>query len=129
MNTNLPTSAVLDLAADAVQSRGWTSGPDGWLRSGPVCLEGAIMAALGGVGTAELRACPAYGAVQRYLGLDDVEGSIRSSLWAWNDALPGSVEYAQARVIEVLRAAAAVERVREHTDAQHRTFAHATPTR
>jgi hypothetical protein len=116
--TTLQTSEVLDLSADAIQSRGWIQSK-GWnaVGGGPVCLEGGIMAALGMTWQntdlpdsdeefAELSACPAYVAVKEYLG--DVLGE-HYSLFNWNDM---SVRTAE-EVVEVLRSAAAVERVKE----------------
>jgi len=106
---NFTTSEMLDLAADEIQRRGWTQGPNGWSSTGPVCLEGAI-AAVSGVRTVDLgeqvmystmgiEECPAFLAVRDYLGFRP---------FAFNDRAE-SVE----DVIAVLRAAAAVERAKE----------------
>lgn len=107
--TEMLTSEVLDLAADKIRERGWTQGLGGWPGWGPddaLCLEGGIMAALGyDEETPErlYRGCPAFGAVRDYLGLGD------DFLFPWNDASGRT----QQEVIEVLRAAAAVERAKE----------------
>lgn len=117
--TELRTSETLNLAADLIQQRGWTTGswdaPDGGL-----CLEGAINAARGMEGEIFCH-CPAADAVRSYLGT--------RFLWAWNDHLRsaptgwvgGSIEAATAhgteRVIETLRAAALVEQAREESAA------------
>lgn len=107
MNDNL-TSVTLDLAADAIQMAGWGQGPDSWRDSNGLCLEGGIMAAVGipagKAGWADaLTNCPAYRAMSEYLAVSEV--------WTWNDAEGRT----QQEVIEVLRAAAAVERVKEAT--------------
>lgn len=114
------TSDVLDLAADKIQQHGWTQ-INGWnatpefgarvlgYANEALCLEGAIMAAAGlqlgrNLGAPEdVRLCPAYGAVQEYLEFEHLP------LYAWND----KPERTAAEVIEVLRAAAAVERLKE----------------
>ena len=109
--STLKTSEVLDLAADLIQERGWTTGSYGWPlweeSMAPLCLEGGIMAALGFASMSPdneaFRSCPAYWAVQDYLDTD-------GPLWLWNDA-----GHTAAEVIEVLRAAAAVERVKEES--------------
>lgn len=114
------TSEVLDRAADLIQERGWKTGASGWPgadATSPLCLEGGIMAALGvRLFTEEFFTCPAYRAVQSYLGLSHethvgelgMKGPV-DPLWNWNDGLAGSAR----RVVEVLRAAAMVERTRE----------------
>lgn len=121
---NLKTSEVLDLAADKIQQHGWTQGHTGWpgpVNLGPLCLEGALMAALGldrdifmeqGSGitaTLEFINCPAYQAVSSYLA--DRRDEPRESIFWWNDEDGRTA----AEVIEVLRGVAAVERVREAT--------------
>lgn len=115
------TSEVLDKAADLVQEQGWWQSPNGWPRAARqpagLCLEGGIMAALGVTfdsdpSLEEFTACPAYRAVQSYLGLShelDEDGQAVEPLWRWNDDLTRKA----AEVIEVLRAAAMVERTRE----------------
>ena len=120
MAQTLPTSEVLHLAADEVQRRGWTVGNSGWMGAGwagPVCIEGAIDAALGGVRDTDPHAfwtCPAYRAVAAYLGVVGIGGP-RRSLWWWNDAYDEDGRYIRtaAEVIEVLRATAAIEASRE----------------
>lgn len=120
---SMTTSEVLDLAADKIQQHGWTQF-NGWNatplwresvdfgsdRGGSLCLEGGIMAAMGmslgddGVHADSILGCPAYNAVHDYLALPFHHRTFR-----WND----KPERTQAEVIEVLRAAAAVERVKE----------------
>lgn len=121
----LKTSEVLDLAADKIQQHGWTQF-HGWAATpqwanavdlgsspgGELCLEGGIMAATGlrlgeeGVHADSVVHCPAYAAVLEYL-----EMPAHQRLFFWNDRPSRSA----AEVIEVLRGAAAVERVREAT--------------
>lgn len=122
-----PTSEVLNRAADLIQERGWVSGPEGWPDSylpanSPLCIEGGLLAAQGltsRAATSEesgLRTCPAYVAVMAHLATDDrwrcssdwVESG-NALAYEWNDA-PGRTA---AEVIEVLRAAAAIEQARE----------------
>lgn len=127
MNKNIPTSAVLDAAADAIQMAGWTTAnltaPDGdpWGREAgaPMCLEGGIMAAAGIPESFMVAACPAYRAVWDYLDGADSWANVpdQSRLYDWNDAPGRTAE----EVIEVLRAAAAVERVKEATVAGYET--------
>lgn len=108
----IPTSEVLDLAADAIQMAGWGTGPAAWdLDNGRgLCIEGAIAAAIdvecfaGVPNDRILRECPAYRAVQEYLDVPE-----RSPLYLYNDVIATS----QDEVVAVLRAAAAVERLRE----------------
>lgn len=109
---SIPTSDVLDVAADAIQMAGWGKGPSAWdLDNGRgLCIEGAIAAVIdverfGGVPNDRvLRSCPAYRAVQDYLDMRESE-----PLYLYNDILVSS----QEEVIAVLRAAAAVERLKE----------------
>lgn len=120
MNT-MKTSEVLDLAADEIQRRGWlqaaeanaagfTAWGGGAGSNKPVCLEGGIMAAMGiaigddDIPPAGFSKCPAYLAVHDYLNLT---GS--TMVFHWNDTDGRTAE----EVIEVLRAAAAVERTKE----------------
>ncbi len=127
-----PTSEVLNRAADLIQERGHATG-EGWPGAegtgSSLCLEGGIMAAIdvtwdNGAGYNALKACPAYRAVRAYLNDPEVN-PLRRVPFLWQDALPhgddgwvgGSEatarEYAKTRVIEVLRAAAAIEQARE----------------
>jgi len=130
--TEMKTSEVLDLAADVIEQRGWTIGTwNNTMENAPVCIEGGIAAALGitidlggtpddGVYTC-FTTCPAYVAVQDYLG-------VNALLYSWNDDLtavarwedgaivePPQYAHTQAEVIETLRAAAAVERAKEES--------------
>lgn len=113
--SELKTSEVLDLAADKIEVVGWGTGVNTWEnRDGAgLCLEGGIIAALGRsftpgtenfIDTPELWACPAYVAMASYL-------ETRAELWRWNDAQGRTAE----EVVEVLRAAAAVERAKEES--------------
>lgn len=118
MSQDMRVSEVLDLAADLIEARGWTTGSAGWrVQSGALCIEGAIAAAMGlsidaqhdpdEVELAQLHACPAYFAVLNYLG--DTEGKLPINLWYWNDHKAkdtGGQDY----VLSVLRGAAAFQR-------------------
>ncbi len=109
------TSEVLNRAADLIEERGWVRG-EGWpgqevyggADNTQLCLEGAIMAALGIDMTAtlggELRECLAYQAVHRHLELDPMR-----RLYTWNDHPSRTA----GEVVEVLRAAAVIEAARE----------------
>lgn len=114
------TSETLNRAADEIERRGWR----GWGSSGdswgggassnePVCLEGGILAAMGlstepspidgyVVAPEGFVYCPAMNAVRDYLGNNQRP-------FTFNDAEGRT----QAEVIEVLRAAAAIEQARE----------------
>lgn len=117
MNDNIPTSDVLDAAADAIHLHGWGKGVDSWsgVAGAGLCLEGGIAAAVGidirvsGPGLMALTVCPAYVAVQEYLAHLLPEGF--DEPWYFNDSIAETVD----DVIAVLRAAAAVERVKEAT--------------
>lgn len=115
------TSEVLDLAADKIQAQGWAryTGIDG---EGPypVCMEGALMGALGTQRLADLWHSNAYKALGDYLGLDvsvtrRTFGALlfpQQPLYRWNDFEARDAEH----VVEVLRAAAAVQRAYETED-------------
>ena len=125
----MQTSEVLNRAADLIETHGWVRGADGWAHApehvGSLCLEGGIDAAMGGIydrTVGEFVNCPAYRAVAAYLtapeGADYMESYIDTylevqiptmRLWRWNDAYPKDA----SEVIEVLRAAAVIEAVRE----------------
>lgn len=118
------TSEVLDRAADEIERRGWSQGT-GWFprsdESTPVCAEGALRLACGfggGVGldgawfdlASKRAACDALSAylTDRFPEcINQVTGAVIP--FSWNDARSRT----QAEVIEVLRAAAMVERTRE----------------
>jgi hypothetical protein len=119
------TSEVLNTAADLIEERGWAVGSEGWGSPDGLCVEGALLAALG---IAEddghrlaLYQCPAYAAVTAYLDLDPSPAlcPISDTLWGWNDR--GS--RTAAEVIEVLRACAVIEAAREEQDAAWETYA------
>ena len=118
----MKTSEILDLAADEIQRVGWGQGPLTWANhaGSGLCLEGAIAAAAGvgrrgiAIDHQGLWACPAYSAVAEFLDMDVTldEGDMpHEPLWQYNDRIAESAE----DVIAVLRAAAAVERVKEST--------------
>ena len=110
------TSEVLNRAADLIEERGWVRGSKGWgifRDDSPLCLEGGILAALGvkwdDVDLSEFVECPAYRAVESYLGIDfDPNGDL-IEIWQWNDEDQRTAN----EVIEVLRACAVIEASRE----------------
>lgn len=116
------TSEVLDRAADLIERYGWAKMGDDpevnpWGGNGkPMCIEGGILAAMGveptanGLGNEQdyiLVNCPAYKAVQAYLGTGE-------RLYFYND------RYAESArdVIEVLRGAALVESIKENVEVE-----------
>lgn len=122
------TSEVLNKAADLIQQHGWTHVKDQttrnpWGGAGrPMCLEGGILAALGlepsvnGLGDEEneqLVTCPAYKAVQEYLGFEP-KGDIKNRLYRFNDAEGRTAQ----EVIEVLRATALLESAKENNSVE-----------
>lgn len=125
----IPTSEVLNRAADLIEERGWQKG-DGWCTTrnegAPVCLEGGLMAAMGirvdVLSTGALQSlwtCPAYSAVAAYLDRDVTledrgygEASPLEALYWWNDKSTAT------EVIEVLRAVAVIEAAREEQAAK-----------
>lgn len=118
-----PTSEVLTLAADTIRDSGWAT-VGGWVgdyeqrRTGAVCIEGGLMAALGlsfpseddngNPVLAELKECPAYKAVHDYL-VEKGRMEYGSWLWYFND----SVARNKADVIRVLRTVARREKKKE----------------
>jgi hypothetical protein len=132
------TSEVLNRAADLIEERGWASG-EGWEheKGGSLCLEGGILAAIGGsFFRGDHYVCPAYVAVREYLS----DKSDRSP-FIWNDNLAHdrvlaaiargetcsrslsevraeANQWAKSRVIEVLRACAVIEASRERESAE-----------
>jgi hypothetical protein len=122
------TSEVLNRAADLIEERGWAKGPLAWGDDGahPLCLEGGIIAALGGKGWKLDRAwqeafwtCPAYQSVAAYVDHDVSfdQSTPKQPLWEFND------DHSAAEVIEVLRACAVIEQAREEQDAAWATYA------
>lgn len=120
-------SDTCNAAADLIEVRGWRSG-GGWkaalLGEGALCLEGALMAAVGDRRFPSASTCPSYAAVADYLN--------EESLWIWNDELkfsedhpffctsPESHAWAAAKVIATLRAVAVIHAAREDaTTAEH----------
>jgi hypothetical protein len=133
MSTTVATSEVLNRAADLIEERGWVGrGGQGWTddAGSPLCIEGAISAAMGtaiyayGGFTSAPNRCPAGLAVREHLGLGPYVGvSTSRALFAWNDELRlVNGEFVsvrtQAEVVEVLRAAAVIEAAREQKMAE-----------
>lgn len=123
------TSEVLNAAADLIEQNEWTQ-REGWYgqpHAQGVCLEGGIMAAMGyrwldlieptpdGEGWDPiydgLLKCPAYKAVEEYLGDRLVPGD---RLYNWNDVTGRTKE----EVIEVLRATALLEAAKENNNTE-----------
>jgi len=115
------TSEVLNTAADVLEQRGWV-GYDcpgnydtwGWGENltGPICIEGGILAALGRPSrftSIEIERCPAGRAISDYLDRHET-----CALWRWNDVEGRTA----AEVIEVLRACAVIEAAREQRPAE-----------
>jgi len=111
------TSEVLNRAADLIEERGWATGVTGWRVGGRLCLEGGIIAAIGGATAADQPlawACPAYAAVGDYLGRPALSVCGDRELWKWNDR----PERTASEVVEVLRACAVIEASRERETAE-----------
>lgn len=118
----MQTSEILHKAADLIEERGWGTGSETWGYvdfASPLCIEGAIGAAMGkvvnvpgddGIWPQDIQTCPAGKAVSEFLG-----ERRRSTGWLchWNDTRARNA----AEVIEVLRGAAAVQQLRETDDA------------
>jgi hypothetical protein len=129
-DTNIPTSEVLNRAADLIEERGWTTG-DGWFGDDghPLCVEGAIAAAMGERGGPGFR-CPARAAVESYVGRapfiwnDNLIFQLGDDGWPnWRGWLGGGTQeearlLGRQRVIETLRAAAVISsKAKERADA------------
>jgi len=125
--TELRTSEVLHRAADLIEKRGWTQGSGGWgdsPGSSTLCIEGGIAAAVGvtnpaGFARNAFRDCPAYRAVADYLA-PQVSASPfvakafhKDGIYVWND----DADRTASEVVEVLRAAAAIEAAKEDAGA------------
>lgn len=122
--TTLPTSEVLNRAADLIEERGWVQGVDGMIADGcsPLCLEGGIAAAIGadmhaGAGPYppkyfydDVEECPAWAAVTSYL-------SLRPYVWNDNEGRTA------AEVVEVLRAVALIEAAKENAETREQVSA------
>ena len=113
----LTTSEVLDLAADAIQMAGWTKGSAGMRPEGPYCLMGSLGSVLGTplqedepefFDYTPIWQHPAARAIAEYIGPQPYEG--HGAITMWNDL---RTDVDQQRIIETLRGAAAVERVKE----------------
>lgn len=118
------TSEILDLAADDLQRNGWTQGSSGMNVEGPHCAMGAIGTVIDAhildakwhTGY-EARQAPfrSYGEVESHpagVALREYLPSVWAHIYLWNDALVRE----GWEVIATLRAAAAVERVKETSD-------------
>jgi hypothetical protein len=128
----MKTSEVLYKAADLIEERGWTEGV-GWRHEdgGPLCLEGGILAAIGGsFDKGDHYGCPAYEAVRAYLGgppfmwNDDLANRRVSAAIAAGECRMENLtevraeakEWAKNEVIATLRAAAVIEAAKENSD-------------
>jgi hypothetical protein len=118
MTESIPTSEVLNRAADLIEERGWAQGTIGWnLPNSGLCLEGAILAVMGGSGADDqIKAwtCPAYAAVGEYLAHPPLSSLGDRELWRWNDTVANGATH----VIEVLRACAVIVASRERETAE-----------
>ena len=119
--STVATSEVLNRAADLIEERGWACGKGWSAEGGPLCIEGAIAAALGADGHAirTTNTCPAGAAVREYLELGEYTAT-KGGLWYWNDELRWDRELGTVvtvrtanEVVEVLRATAVIEAARE----------------
>jgi hypothetical protein len=120
------TSEILDLAADAIQRDGWAQGTTGMHVGGPHCALGAIAHVTG----ARVVTPPPWGEYDHiapkvpFYSYDDAMyhpagealaaylPATELTVYYWNDA-PVRQEW---EVIAALRAAAAIERVKETSD-------------
>jgi hypothetical protein len=104
------TADVLNAAADLIEAKGWTQGIYGWGNyadqsgwyDGPLCIEGAILAAMGVTMQERDSRCPAFNAVRSFLELDP--NPQVTPLYLWNDDL-SHVE-GKETVLATLRGAA-----------------------
>lgn len=118
------TSEVLNRAADLIEQRGWGQGS--WKRSGndPLCIEGAIGAAMGDEDST-IPYCNATVAVRNYLGAapfmwnDDLfHNRVMELIGSRPEITRAEAEVraqaeGRAKVIEVLRATAVIEAAKE----------------
>lgn len=117
--TEIPTSEVLNRAADLIEDYGWGQGVGSMIGAGGVCVMGAILHAVQGRFARPdendqdtydvVDACPAGQAMYRYLALP--EGS---ELFDWNDKKVRT----QSEVVEAIRACAVIEASREREAAE-----------
>lgn len=91
------TSEILDLAADAIQREGWARAED----PTGLCIVQSVYRA-----GADSRAREVLLAVEEYLDWNFLRDGY---IWQWNDTVARDEQH----VVEVLRAAAAVERAKE----------------
>lgn len=115
----MQTSEVLNRAADLIEERGWGQGAETWAHraeiTGPLCLEGGVMAAAGVAHWQLYTECPAFRAVAVYLDRTPMPKSrdAADQVWYWNDQRDRTA----AEVIEVLRACAVIEAAKEQETA------------
>jgi len=116
----MPTSEVLNRAADLIEERGWGQGGGTWAAcEGAICIDEAVARALGFTGC---NAFPSQGGIWPQ-DLDETAPSVAIreyldfhgyNLYHWNDS-PGRTA---SEVIEVLRACAVIEASREREAAE-----------
>lgn len=132
MTDHQHTADVLNRAADLIEERGWEQGNSGLRVAGPHCILGAIGAAadlddfLSGDTIYNPTACldSAAGlAVRSYLdhGPERIEET--RAVWSWND----EGERTATEVIEVLRAAAAIEQAKHDASTDAGELVDSTP--
>lgn len=111
MNT-IPTSVLLNGAADRIQMYGWRQGNAGSARPGGApngsCASNAILRFARSLGYGAFESLDANEAFSRYIGGD----GFPESIFRWNDA----AERTEAEVVAALRACAAIEASREALD-------------
>lgn len=116
------TSEILDKAADELLIRGWVRGGEGWVDHNtgpnqPVCVEGALQAAIGLMHTSsEFYTHPAYKRVEDAVVTNESVVSVATghalnvvSPYLWNDHVAKDA----GEVIELLRGLAKQEREKE----------------
>ncbi len=111
-------SDTLNTAADLIETHGWTKGTAGWPGYGggsKLCIEGGIIAALGGtfqsIRRDDLTDCPAYRAVERYTETPRSDEG-KGRLFRFNDANGRTA----VEVVATLRAVALIEAARDDAE-------------
>jgi hypothetical protein len=114
--TEIPTSEVLNRAADLIEERGWGTGPASVMGVGGACLIGAMYAAAHGAFSKDdvspyawVGLCDAGRAVYQHVRDRDDYIDRPSDIWHWNDTRAQGAK----EVVEVLRACAVIEASRE----------------